>query len=134
MTRVQARNELFVYTLFLASVFAVVTVVSAAGTSVRGPLISFGMAAYAFSIFCGAVFLGLTKHPRAALYCATAPVVAFLSIISNEVRPDLATVDKYVLLVVTLLWAGYAVRVVAIAKAFPRMPGARESSEVRHRG
>ncbi len=51
-----------------------------------------------------------------------APVGAFLSIVYGGLRPDLATLDKYALLVFTLIWLRYAVRVVAIAKGYERMP------------
>ncbi|MFQ5828116.1 MAG: hypothetical protein ACE5JD_03035, partial [Candidatus Methylomirabilia bacterium] len=120
LTRVQAKNEMFVYTLFLATVFAVITIASVAGIKLGGSYISVLVALYAFSVCCAAIFFGVTKNLRAARYCVAAPVAAFLSI--NGLRPDLATIDRYVLLAFSLIWLRYAVRVVAIAKAFHRMP------------
>ncbi len=136
LTRLQAQKELFVYTLFLAILFGILAVASIAGIRLEGGDHFSGggligppreqqspeVALYAFSVFCGALLLGITKHPLPALYCGTAPVAGFLYVLSGGFRPDMAGRDKILLIVFTLLWAWYALRVHAIAKAYPEMP------------
>lgn len=122
LTKSQARSELFVYTLFLAILFGIIAAVLLSENGRAEGFRAVALGYYAFTVLCAAVALGGTKHLYAALYCVAAPVGAFLSIVYSGLRPDLATIDKYALLVVTLIWLRYAVRVVAIAKGYERMP------------
>jgi hypothetical protein len=119
LTRSQARNEIFVYTLFLAVIFGCI------GVAALGPDLphqnAVGVPLYAFSVLVGAVFFGVTKHTYAAAYCATAPVAALLYFLIFGFHPNLGSYDKVLLVVLMLLWLRYGFRVLAIAKAFPDM-------------
>lgn len=121
LTRTQARNELYVYTVFLATLFIIAALVALSDTKLRGSLLSLAMTIYAVSVFCSAILLGATRHVYAAIYCLGAPIATFLIIIASGLRPELALIDKAVLLVVTVAWLRYAVRVVGIVRAFPNL-------------
>jgi hypothetical protein len=136
LTRPQAQKELFAYTLFLVILFGILALAALAGTanqeahpSVGMGLIgvqrehqSFPVAFYAFTVFCAAIWLGTTKHPHAAIYCGIAPVATLLYILADGLRPGLSARDKVFFIVFTVLWAWYALRVVAIARAYADMP------------
>lgn len=126
LTKAQAQSELFVYTLFLAILFAVIAAVLLSESGRAQSFRSLALGGYALTVFAAAVVLGLSKHLYAALYCVAAPVGAFLSIAYSGLRPDLATLDKYLLLVFTLIWLRYAVRIVAIAKGYEAMAEAAD--------
>ena len=122
MNRVQAKKEYFFYTFFLAMFFAVFTLFSLANPRIQEDYVSISTAFHAFSIFCCAIALGMTKHPYAALYCLTAPIAVFLHILGDRIAPDLGLLEKVLLSASTLLWLRYAFRVLAIARAYPTMP------------
>lgn len=136
LNRHQARKEIFVYVLFLAVLFAFVAVAALAGMPFRqeAPAVGnplpdlqrheplLGAALYAFLIVGGAVYVGVNKHPLAAMLCATAPVAAFLTIFLGDLHPNLGRLDKILLLVLCVAWGWYALRVVAITRVFPHMP------------
>lgn len=122
LTREQARNEAFIYTVVMCTVAVVAALFAAAGASRQPDLLPVLAAAYAASVGLGAVLFGFYKHVYAALYCMTAPVAAFLYFLTAGFHPDLHTVDHIVLTVCMLLWLRYGLRVVAIAKAYPDMP------------
>lgn len=122
LSQAQARNELFLYAFFLATLFLVVTLGSALdlGTGKRG--FPGWVAAYAFSVTCGAIALGQFRNFYAALYCISAPLLGMVYALSDSLHPNFAAVDKYFLLILCLLWLRYAMRVLGIVKAFPRLP------------
>ena len=62
LNRGQARNELFVYTLFLACCSGVIGVASLSPALPHGNTL--GVSLYAFAVVSAAVVLGLTKHSR----------------------------------------------------------------------
>ena len=122
LTRTQAQNEIFVYAFFLATVFALGTILLGSGVFPDGHDRIYLVTVYAFFGFLSAIFLGARKHLYAALYCMTAPVAAFLYLMVYGFHPNLHTVDKYVLLGFLLIWLAYGVRVVAITKAYNGLP------------
>ena len=74
LTQTQARYELFVYTIFLGMLFAVLSVASLSpDLPHRGAP---GVSAYALSVVLAAVAFGVARHPWAAAYCASAPLAA----------------------------------------------------------
>jgi hypothetical protein len=120
LTRSQARHEIFVCTLFLGILFGVLAV---AALSARHPHGHSGIVPlYAFSVACAAILLGITKHPYAALYCASAPVAGLAYFAVYGFHASLGTFDKVLLVVAMLIWLRYCVRVVAITRAYVRMP------------
>ncbi len=124
LNRVQARYELFAYVLGIGVLFGVVTLASLSTTLPHGG--SAIVPIYAFTALCAAVLLGLTRHPGAAIYCATAPLAALGYFAAFGFHPNLGPPDKILLVVLMLGWCAYAWRVVAIARAFPGLPETAE--------
>jgi hypothetical protein len=120
LTRVQARNELFFYTLFLAVLFGVIGVASLAPTLPHGSSLSVSL--YAFLVTGAAVVFGFTKHPAAAAVCASAPVGALIYFTVYGFHPNAATGDKILQVIIAMLWLRYSWRVLQIARAYPTMP------------
>jgi hypothetical protein len=115
LSPVQARHELFAYSVFTAVLFGVLAL---AALSPRGP---HGGAAivsiYAFSVLCAAVVLGATRHVAAALWCALSPLGALAYLALFGFHPNLGPADRIVLVAAVLAWLAYGARVVAIARA-----------------
>lgn len=128
LSQSQAKRELFVYTLFLAILFALATLILLTGAKSGADFRSLGMAFYAFSVFCSAVILGMNKFHSASVYAASAPLAGFLYIVADGFGPGLELVENIGLLIFTLIWFRYALRIMAIAKAFPGLPGEMEQS------
>jgi hypothetical protein len=76
LTPAQARSELFIYAFLLAVLSSLVTVIAAVGEGRAGVLGSPAIAVYAVTVLVAAILLGVTGHPLAAGYCATAPATA----------------------------------------------------------
>ena len=129
LTRVQARYELFVYTLFLGVLFGVIGVVSLSPTLPHGNTL--GVSLYAFIVAGAAVVFGFSKHPAAAAVCASAPVGALIYFTLFGFHPNAATGDKILQVIIALLWLRYSWRVLQIARAYPTMlePAAPEQDE-----
>lgn len=120
LTRRQARYELFAYCVLTGVLYAMAGLASLSTSLPHGTAI--GVPLYAFSLLLGAVLLGLTRHPHAAAYCATAPVGALLYCLYFGFHPNIGAGDKVLIVVLLLLWARYNFRVLAIARGFPEMP------------
>lgn len=120
LTQTQARYELFVYTVFLGTLFAVVSVASLSpDLPHKGAT---GVSAYAISVVGGALAFGVTRHPWAAAYCASAPLAALLYFFLYGFHPSLGTGDKVLLTVAVLAWLRYSWRVLGIVRSYPSMP------------
>ena len=120
LTRSQARHELFVYTLFLGVLFAVLAILALSpkyphGQSALVPI-------YAFSVVCAAIVLGINKHHFAALYCASAPIAGLAYFAVFGFHQGMGVFDKVLLVGVMLVWLRYCVRTIAIARAYPELP------------
>ncbi len=124
MNRVQAGYEIFSYSLFLAVLFAVISIASLSDQAPQGR--SEVVSIYGFCVVCGAIILATTKNSAAAHVCASAPLAALLYFFLEGFPPGLGEVDKGLLVAVTLGLLGYSTRVVAMAKAYPNMPDAVE--------
>ena len=113
LTRRQAHYELFAYALFMGVVAAVVAVTAPANW----------VSLYAFSVCCAALLLGLTRHPWAAIWCACAPLAALAGFALEGFHPRLESAEQALLVVAALAALAYSPRVVAVARAWPRLPG-----------
>lgn len=120
LNRRQASNEIYIYTLFIGTLFCVVAVLANTGALPHGR--SFGVALYAFSMVCAAIVLAFTKNYLAAWYCGLAPVAVLVYFFVYGFNPDSKTVDQVVILVLVALWLRYSWRVVNIGKHFEDMP------------
>ncbi len=116
----QADYELFSYTLFIGVLFAIISIISLTENAPHGK--SYTVALYAFSVSCGAVVFAVTKHVYAAYYFAMAPLATLAYFILGGLPPNLATIDKLALVIVTLALLRYSMRVVAIARAYRGLP------------
>jgi hypothetical protein len=120
LTRLQARYELFVYTLFLTTLFGVVGVASLSPALPHGNTL--GVSLYAFLVAGAAVVFGFSKHPGAAAVCASAPVGVLTYFTLYGFHPNAATGDKILQVIIALLWLRYSWRILQIARAYPSMP------------
>jgi hypothetical protein len=117
--RAQARNELFVYTLFMAVLFGVIGVASLSPALPHGNTLSVSL--YAFLVASAAVAFGFTKHPAAAAICASAPVGVLIYFTLYGFHPNAATGDKVLQVIIAALWLRYSWRILQIARAYPTM-------------
>jgi hypothetical protein len=120
LTPKQIRSELFVYAFMLAILASVVALLAAVGEGIgmAGPAPF--VAAYAFTIAVAAMVVGITGHPAAAAYCATAPVAVGLAAAARVLRPGMVTAEAIVIGALSLLWLAYALRAVRVARALRR--------------
>jgi hypothetical protein len=119
LNRLQAQNELFVYTLFMAVLFGVVGVASLSPTLPHGSTLTVSL--YAFLVAGAAVAFGFTKHPAAAAICASAPVGVLIYFTLYGFHPNAATGDKMLQVAIVALWLRYSWRILQIARAYPTM-------------
>ena len=120
LTRRQARYELFAYCVLTGVLYALVGIASLSSGLPHGGAI--GVPLIAFSLLVAVVLLGVTQHPHAAAYCATAPVAALLYFLYFGFHPNLGAGDKVLIVILLLLWARYNFRVLAIARGYSEMP------------
>ncbi|MGQ0652931.1 MAG: hypothetical protein ACT4P4_11815 [Betaproteobacteria bacterium] len=119
LTRRQAHYELFGYA-FLVGVLCAVLAVAALASGLPH---AEGVSLYAFTVCCAAVFLGATRHPWAALWCAGAPLagLAYFAVWGFPGALDLA--DKALIVAVMAAWLVYSRRLVAVARAWQGLAG-----------
>jgi hypothetical protein len=120
LNRRQASNEIYVYALFIGTLFGALALIANTGALPHGR--SFAVALYAFTVVCAAIVLGFTKHPISAWYCGLAPVAALVYIFYFGFHPNSGTIDHVVILVLVGLWLRYSWRVIAIGRHFEDMP------------
>lgn len=116
LTARQARSELFVYAFLLALLAGIVAAIALAGDARLGLLASPFLAVYAVTMLAAAVLLGISGHPWAAAYCVTAPVATGLAALTGAIRPGMVTGEIVVVAALSLLWLGYAARIVRITR------------------
>ncbi|MEW6687968.1 MAG: hypothetical protein AB1452_02645 [Pseudomonadota bacterium] len=121
LTRRQAHYELFGYAFFVGVLSAVLSVAALAGELPRAE--AAGASIYSFTVCCAAILLGAARHPWAALWCGSAPLAALGYFALYGFHPNLELADKVLLVALLLLWLWYARRPLAIARAWPGLPG-----------
>jgi hypothetical protein len=127
LNRRQASNEIYIYTLFIGTLFCVIALLANTGALPHGR--SFAVALYAFSMVCAAIVLGFTKHLLAAWYCGLAPVAALVYFYVFGFHPSSGAIDHVVILVIVALWLRYSWRVIGIGKYFDVMPEADDGKQ-----
>lgn len=127
LDRRQASNEIYVYALFIGTLFCVLAILANTGALPHGR--SFGVALYAFSMVCATVVLGFTKHPIAAWYCGLAPVAALVYFLTYGFPPGSGAVDHVVILALLVLWLRYSWRIITIGRRFEDMPEPRRQDD-----
>jgi hypothetical protein len=109
LTRRQAHYELFAYAVFVGVLSGVIALAAASNW----------VSLYAFSVCCAALFLGITRHPWAAMWCACAPLVALGGFAFEGFPARFETAEKVLLVVAALAALAYSGRLVAVARARP---------------
>jgi hypothetical protein len=127
LTRVQARNEFFVYTLFMGVAFGVIGVAALSPALPHGDTL--GVPLYAFLVMGAAVVFGISKHPAAAALLASAPAAVLIYFTVFGFHPNAGTADKIFQVIVALLWLRYSWRILQITRAWPTMREAPEPDE-----
>jgi len=127
LSRLQAKNELFVYTLFLGVLFGVIGIASLSPTLPHGDTLAVSL--YAFLVAGSALVFGISKHPAAAAICASAPVGVLMYFVMFGFHPNAATGDKILQMIIVLLWLRYSWRILQITRAYPTMREAPERDE-----
>lgn len=111
LTRRQAHYELFACSIFTGVLSGVIAVAAPANW----------VSLYAFSVCCSAVFLGMTRHPWAAIWCAFAPLVALGGFAFDGFPTRFEAPEKGLLVVAALAALAYSRRLVAVARAWPQL-------------
>jgi hypothetical protein len=120
LNRRQAGNEIYIYTLFIGTLFCVIALLANTDALPHGR--SFGVALYSFTMVCAAIVLGFTKSSLPAWYCGFAPVAMLAYFFVFGFRPQSTTVDHVVILAFAALWLRYSWRVISIGRQFEGMP------------
>jgi hypothetical protein len=124
LSRPQAEKELFAYVVFLTLVAAAGTVAVLVQAKLHGSPVLYAAALHGASVVAAALYLGFSADERAARYCITAPVAAFLGFVTGTLNPNLSGMETLALAAFTLAWLRYSLRVVALARAYPDLPEA----------
>jgi hypothetical protein len=119
MTRRQAEYEMLFYAVLSGVLFAVIALASLSSQLPHGN--AAGVSLFAFTQVCAALLLGSTRSAWAALYCASAPLAALVYFALYGFHPNLGAADKTLLVVVMVLWVCYGARLLAVARAYPRL-------------
>jgi hypothetical protein len=119
LTRVQARNEFFVYTLFMGVLFVAFGVAGLSPALPHGDTL--GVSLYAFLVVGAAVAFAFSKHPAAAAVLASAPVAVLIYFAVFGFHPNAGTGDKVFQVIIALLWLRYSWRILQITRAWPTM-------------
>lgn len=114
LSRVQAQYEVFGYSVLMAILFGILSVIALSSRLPHGgaevvPL-------YAFTVCCAAVILGFTRHPWAALWCGGAPLALLAYFGYWGFHPNLDAGDKALLVAVAVAWLLYSRRLVAVCR------------------
>jgi hypothetical protein len=122
LTRTQADYELLFYATLSGVLFALITLAALSDRLPHGN--AAGVSLFAFTQVCAALLLGVTRSAWAAMYCATAPLAALLYFVLFGFHASLGAPDKILLVAAMVLWVAYGGRLVAVARAYPALPGA----------
>jgi len=128
LTPAQAKKELFLFAIFLATPFALLS--AAAGTlAIQNGDIGYGLIAlYAVSIVTAAGYTNLAKKRTIAIYCGTAPLAMLLYFIVNGFPPKLHLLDHAIMITVILCWLRYTFRVISITGSYSRLRAEEDPS------
>ena len=129
LTRKQADNELFVYACFLILVFLSGELVALNRWNQGGEIFAIFVAVYSATVIGGAISVWRGKTRWGALICLSAPVAAFVNFYFDSLQAGLETIDKYFLIILSLLWLRYSVRVLSIVRHYGNMPQGKPGKE-----
>ena len=122
LTRKQANNELFVYACFLIIIFLAGELVALSRWTKGGETTAIFIAIYSSAVIAGALSMWRGKARWGAWICLTAPIAAFMNFYFDGLQAGLETIDKYFLIILSLLWLRYSVRTLSIVRHYVNMP------------
>lgn len=118
--RRQADYEILAYVIFVSLLYGSVMLLTMSGRAVYAD--SFGVSLYALVVVCVSLVFAVTRHFLAASACVLAPAGALVYSLSFDVHPDLGSWDRVLLIVFSLVWLRYSMRLMHIAKRYRGMP------------
>lgn len=121
LTRRQADHEIFVYTLFLGILYALVALV-ALSPALGGPADL--VALYGLSVVCATLVFGIMKSRLAGLWCAASSLIGVAIYLAAGFGGRLGWIDHAVILAFMAIWLRYSLRVWALARAYADLPEA----------
>ncbi|MEZ5843069.1 MAG: hypothetical protein R3D27_04975 [Hyphomicrobiaceae bacterium] len=120
LTKSQAGNEIFVFSLFVGIFFVVLGVAALAGRLPdKDALI---VPVFAFFTAWTAVAFWWTRSQMAAAFAALGPLAVLLYCLVYGFAQGLGLWDKVLIVVVLIAWLHYSWRIVRLAAAWPTMP------------
>lgn len=122
LTQVQARSEIFSYSVFLSFLFFAMGVLLQKHFRQQGDVLVWWLSIHAFTIFVSGILFGFTRHVYAAMYCASAPISVFMILVTDLLTLKVTEFERLALLAFALGWMWYAMRIYNIALRFPGMP------------
>jgi hypothetical protein len=122
LTRRQASYELHFYALIVGVFCGLLSVAALSNKLPHGGAVIVSI--YAFTVTCAAILLGTSRHPWAALWCATPPVAGLAYFAVYGFHPNLGVMDKVLLVCAMLAWLVYCRRLIAVARAYSGLPPA----------
>ena len=112
------------YAVLVGVLFGVVSIASLSITLPHGDTAVVSI--YAFTVCCAAILLATTRHPWAAIWCAGAPLAALAYFALYGFHPNLEMAEQAILVATMVVWLLYARRIVAVAHAWPGLPGPQD--------
>jgi hypothetical protein len=118
LSQAQASKELFLFAIFLATPFSLLS--AATGTMVvqNGQFIYVFATLYAVSIVMAAAITHHSKSRSTAIYCGTAPLALLGYFIVNGFPSKLHLLDHAIMITAILCFLRYTFRIVAIVSAY----------------
>ena len=131
LNRYQADNEILAYCLFLGILFGIVglTAMSSATPHGRSPII----AIYGITVLFASIAFGIAKNYYAALYLSATPLAGLAYLLIYGFRSDRHLVDTLLVALVVLLLLGYSLRVIRLARIYPKLRVPENEEQPRRR-
>ncbi len=125
LTRGQAKNEIFIYALFIGVPAMLMAVATTMSVLESGSTLSATIGIYSITLCVAAGLLHARKMPIAVYYSVSLPLILLIYLYLRQRNTDVALFDTLVFVAVMLLWLRYLFRLAAICKAYPGLPEAR---------
>ena len=131
LNRHQADNEILAYCLFMGILFGVVALTSMSGATPHGrsPI----MALYGITVVLAAIAFGIAKNYLAALYLSATPLAGLVYLLIYGFRTDRHLVDTLLVALVVLLLLWYSLRVIGLARIYPKLRVPENEEQPRRR-
>ncbi|MBL4719620.1 MAG: hypothetical protein JKY20_00610 [Alphaproteobacteria bacterium] len=118
LSQLQARKELFLYTIFLSTPFSLLSAATGMMAYKYADLGYALLTLYVVSIVIAAAMTHQSKSRKAAIYCGTAPLAVLAHFIINGFPPNLHLLDHSVMIFAILSLLRYTFRIVTIVGAY----------------